>query len=226
MDEFMVYKNMMPARFHLKDPISTITHFIAFVAAIFAAPPLLTHAAVNGADLTALVSLSIFMLSMILLYGASSAYHAFNLSDKGNCVLKKLDHTMIFLLIAGSYTPVCTMVLPKPSGMHLLMLVYALAFAGVVFKLCWVTCPKWVSSVIYIALGWSCLTAFPQILATLSTAQFLWLLMGGVIYTIGGVVYALKPKCLEGKAFGIHEIFHLFVMGGSFCHYVFMFSCV
>lgn len=226
MDESIVYKKKMTNRFHLKDPISTLTHFIAFVAAIFAFPPLLTHAAVHGADLKAMVSLSVFMLSMILLYGASSAYHAFNLSDKGNCILKKLDHTMIFLLIAGSYTPVCTMVLPSPSGMHLLMLVYALAFAGVVFKLCWVTCPKWVSSVIYIALGWSCLTAFPQILATLSTAQFLWLLMGGVIYTVGGVVYALKPKCLEGKAFGIHEIFHLFVMGGSFCHYVFMFSCI
>ena len=203
--------------------MSTLTHFIAFVAAIPATPVLLVRAAIQGADMKALVSLSIFMVSMVLLYGASSAYHAFELTDRGNRILKKLDHTMIFFLIAGSYTPVCIIKLGDP-GLKLLALVWGLAFAGAVFKLCWVTCPKWVSSVIYIAMGWSCLTAMPQILATLSKAAFFWLLLGGIIYTIGGVVYALKPKRLEGKCFGIHEIFHVFVMGGSVCHYIFMYG--
>lgn len=209
--------------FRVRDPMSTLTHFIGFLAAIFATPPLLIHAAQSHATLTELVSLSIFMMSMILLYGASSAYHAFALSERGTRKLKKLDHTMIFFLIAGSYTPVCTVTLGQ-QGTQLLALVWGLAAAGAVFKLCWVTCPKWVSSVIYIAMGWSCLTAMPAIVAALSAWGFFWLLTGGIFYTVGGVVYAIKPKRLAGKVFGIHEIFHVFVMAGSACHYVFMYG--
>ena len=209
--------------FQVRDPMSALTHFIAFCAAIFTTPILLIHSAETGADSSHLISLSIFMMSMVLLYGASSAYHTFSLSDKGIKVLKKLDHTMIFFLIAGSYTPVCIVKLGS-AGMKLLALVWALAAAGAIFKLCWVTCPKWVSSVIYIAMGWSCLTAMPQILAALDKWGFFWLLLGGIFYTVGGVLYALKPKCLDGKYFGIHEIFHVFVMAGSVCHYVFMYA--
>ena len=209
--------------FRVRDPMSALTHFIALCAAIFATPILLIHAAETGADRAHLVSLSIFMMSMVLLYGASSAYHTFSLSDKGIKVLKKLDHTMIFFLIAGSYTPVCIVKLGS-AGIKLLALVWTLAAAGAVFKLCCVTCPKWVSSVIYIAMGWSCLTAMPQILAALDQWGFFWLLLGGIFYTVGGVLYALKPKGLEGKYFGIHEIFHVFVMAGSVCHYVFMYG--
>lgn len=222
MDGNVLHNSQFPM-FRVRDPMSTLTHFIAFIVAIFGTPILLIHAAVQRASLSAMVSLTIFMLSMVLLYGASSAYHAFSLSDQGVRVLRKLDHVMIFFLIAGSYTPVCVIRLGS-TGLKLLALVWGLAIAGAVFKLCWVTCPKWVSSVIYIAMGWSCLTAMPQIIAKLSTAGFFWLLLGGIIYTVGGVVYALKPKRLEGKRFGIHEIFHVFVMGGSLCHYIFMYG--
>lgn len=209
--------------FQVRDPMSALTHFIAFIAAVFATPPLLIHAAETGANRVHLVSLSIFLLSMILLYGASTAYHTFSLTEKGCRTLKKLDHIMIFFLIAGSYTPICIVKLGN-AGLKLLALVWFLALAGAVFKLCWVTCPKWVSSVIYIAMGWSCLTAMPAILTALSSWGFFWLLLGGIFYTVGGVLYALKPKCLEGKYFGIHEIFHLFVMAGSLCHYIFMYG--
>lgn len=223
MDGNTLHDSLFPSElFRVRDPMSTLTHFIAFLAAIFGTSPLLIHAAQQKASLTTLISLSIFMLSMISLYGASSAYHAFFLSDKGTTVLKKLDHTMIFFLIAGSYTPVCVVKLGS-AGTKLLLLVWALALAGAIFKLCWITCPKWVSSVIYIAMGWSCLTAMPQLLAALDNQGFFWLLLGGIFYTVGGILYALKPKCLEGKAFGIHEIFHVFVMAGSLCHYVFMY---
>ncbi len=222
MDGNILYDSHIP-RFRLRDPMSTLTHFIGFLAAIFGTPVLLIHAATQGASRSALISLSIFMLSMVLLYGASSAYHAFSLSDRGVRALKKLDHVMIFTLIAGSYTPICVVRLSS-VGLRLLGLVWSLAAVGTIFKLCWVTCPKWVSSVIYIAMGWSCVTAMPELVATLSKAGFFWLLLGGVVYTIGGVLYALKPKCLEGKAFGIHEIFHVFVMGGSLCHYIFMYG--
>ena len=225
MDGNTIHPNLIQQTvFHVRDPISALTHFIAFLAAILATPVLLVHAAWQRADLATLISLGIFTVSMVLLYGASTAYHTFSLTDRGNRVLKKLDHTMIFLLIAGSYTPVCVVTLRGMTGFHLLMLVWSFAAAGVIFKLCWVTCPKWVSSVIYIAMGWSCLTAMPEIIATLDKWGFFWLLLGGIFYTVGGVVYALKPKRLEGKFFGIHEIFHLFVMAGSVCHYVFMYG--
>ena len=206
--------------FKIRDKVSALTHFTALVAAIFAMPALLIHAAANGADKTALISLSVFMLSMVFLYAASTAYHSFQLSPMGCRRLKKLDHIMIFYLIAGTYTPVCIIAL---GNMWLLALVWALALVGTVFKLCWVTCPKWVSSVIYIAMGWSCLSAMPQILATLSRVGFLWLLVGGLAYTVGGVIYAIKPKSLRKRLFGPHEIFHIFVMTGSLCHYVFMY---
>lgn len=202
----------------VRDPISALTHLIALVAAAVGTVPLLLRAETR----LQAVSLAIFMVSMMLLYAASTAYHSFDLSPSGNKRLKKLDHTMIFFLIAGSYTPVCTVKLGA-AGLRLLALVWSLAIVGGLFKLCWVTCPKWVSSVIYIAMGWSCVTAMPQILAALSKGGFFMLLLGGILYTVGGVLYALKPKCLEGKLFGIHEIFHLFVMAGSLCHYVFMY---
>ena len=210
--------------FRVRDPISALTHFIAFLCAIPATSVLLIHGACQGAELPALISLGIFMVSMVLLYGASTAYHTFELSDRGNKRLKKIDHTMIFFLIAGSYTPVCVVTLPGLAGMRLLGLVWSLAAAGMIFKLCWVTCPKWVSSVIYIAMGWSCLTAMPQILAELSGAAFGWLLLGGILYTVGGVIYACKIRLFDSHLFGCHEIFHLFVMGGSLCHYIFMYG--
>lgn len=211
----------------LKDPGSAITHFIGMIMAIFAATPLLIRAA-SRPDRIHIVSLAVFIISMILLYAASTAYHSFNLSEKANIILKKIDHMMIFVLIAGTYTPVCLIVLNGTIGYTLLALVWGIALAGIVIKALWVTCPKWFSSILYIAMGWVCVLAFTQILNSLSSAAFGWLLAGGIIYTIGGVIYALKLPIFNAKhsAFGSHEIFHLFVMGGSLCHFILMFNYI
>lgn len=211
----------------LKDPGSAITHFIGMIMAIFAATPLLIRAA-SRPDRIHIVSLAVFIISMILLYAASTAYHSFNLSEKANIILKKIDHMMIFVLIAGTYTPVCLIVLNGTIGYTLLALVWGIALAGIVIKALWVTCPKWFSSILYIAMGWVCVLAFTQILNSLSPAAFGWLLAGGIIYTIGGVIYALKLPIFNAKhsAFGSHEIFHLFVMGGSLCHFILMFNYI
>lgn len=205
--------------FKIKDPGSALTHFIGFTAAILGTPLLLIRASLNGTSLTELISFTVFMMSMILLYGASSAYHTFNISEKANRILRKIDHMMIFLLIAGTYTPVCML---SFDGKNLLYIVYGIAIAGILIKAFWITCPKWFSSVIYISMGWVCILAFPELYASLSTGAFLWLLTGGIIYTIGGIIYALKLPIFNSihKNFGSHEIFHLFVMGGSFCHYM------
>lgn len=213
--------------FKLKDPGSAITHFIGMMMAMFAAIPLILRA-MRAPDTVHVISLSIFIVSMILLYAASTTYHTFDLSERTNKILKKLDHCMIFVLIAGSYTPICLIVLHGRTGLMLLALVWSIAILGIIFKLCWVTCPKWVSSVLYIAMGWVCVLAFTQILNSLPAAAFNWLLAGGIIYTVGGIIYALKLPIFNAhhKYFGSHEIFHLFVMAGSICHFIMMFEYV
>ena len=214
-------------KFHVKDPGSALTHFIAMIGAAIAAVPLL-HKAAEEADSRHLAALAVFIISMILLYAASTTYHTFNISEHVNKILRKIDHMMIFILIAGTYTPVCLIVLGNNAGYRLLALVWGIAIAGILVNALWINCPKWVSSVLYIGMGWTCVLAFTQLLNSLSPAAFGWLLAGGIIYTVGGVIYALKLPIFnrKHKNFGSHEIFHLFVMGGSLCHYVMMYAFV
>ena len=217
----------MKKPFKIKDPGSAVTHFIGMLMAMFAAVPLLIKAA-REPDRIHLIALAIFIVSMILLYAASTTYHTLDLSERTNKILKKIDHMMIFILIAGTYTPICLITLKGPVGYGLLALVWGIAIVGIVIKGFWIYCPKWFSSVLYIAMGWVCVLAFTQIMNALPRAAFLWLLAGGIIYTIGGVIYALKLPIFNSKHknFGSHEIFHLFVMGGSFCHFIVMYAFV
>ena len=210
---------------HIKEPGSAITHFIGMLMAIFASVPLLIRAAAQPQKIY-IIAMSIYAASLILLYAASTTYHTFDISEKTNTVLKKIDHMMISVLIAGSYTPVCLLVLKGRIGIILLSIVWAIAIAGILIKAFWVYCPKWVSSVLYIGMGWTCVLAFTQLLNNLSPAAFRWLLAGGIIYTVGGVIYALKLPLFNSrhKNFGSHEIFHLFVMGGSACHFIVMYA--
>ena len=209
----------------IKDPGSAITHFIAMVLAIAAMTPLLVKASQKSGHF---LSLLIFFFFLIGLYGASTIYHTLDISPKINQMLRKLDHMMIFILIAGTYTPVCMIVLGDRTGWLLLALVWAIAAVGIVINAFWITCPKWFSSLIYIAMGWVCILAITKIISALPKAGFLWLLAGGIIYTLGGIIYALKLPIFNSrhKNFGSHEIFHLFVMGGSLCHYVMMYQFV
>lgn len=215
----------MEKKKHIKDPGSAITHFIGMLMAIFAAVPLLIKAA-NEPSQIYIISLTIYAASLILLYAASTTYHTFDVSERVNTILKKIDHMMISVLIAGSYTPVCLIVLKGRTGLILLAVVWSIAIAGIMIKAFWVYCPKWVSSVLYIGMGWTCVLAFTQILNNMSPAAFGWLLAGGIIYTVGGVIYALRLPIFNNrhKNFGSHEIFHLFVMGGSACHFVVMYA--
>ena len=210
---------------HIKDPGSAITHFIGMLMAIFAAVPLLIKAAHEPGHLY-LTALTIYAASLILLYAASTTYHTVDISEKVNTILKKIDHMMISVLIAGTYTPICLLVLDRKTGIPLLLLVWGIAIAGILIKAFWITCPKWFSSVIYIGMGWLCVLAFSQIFHALSRPAFGWLLAGGIIYTVGGIIYALKVPLFDAKHknFGSHEIFHLFVMGGSACHFVVMYA--
>lgn len=211
----------------IREPGSAITHFIGMMMAIFATTPILVKAALS-ADRTTFLAMCVFMCSMVALYGASTIYHSINVKAKLIKVFRKLDHMMIFVLIAGSYTPICLIVLGGQLGITLLAVVWGIALVGMIVKACWITCPKWFSSVIYIAMGWVCLAVFGTLWNSLPHSAFLWLLAGGIIYTAGGVIYALKLPIFNARHqfFGSHEIFHLFVMGGSICHFIFMYLYV
>lgn len=208
----------------IKDPGSAITHGIALLLAVCGTSPLLLKAA-REPGLLHIITMAVFMLSMILLYLASTVYHTLDISQKVNKRLKKFDHMMISVLIAGSYTPVCLIALHGKTGTALCIAVWAVAIVGILLKAFWVTCPRWVSSALYIGMGWMCVMAFKPLFEALSRPAFGWLLAGGLIYTIGGVIYSLKLPAFNAKhkKFGTHEIFHLFVMGGSFCHFIVMY---
>ena len=211
-------------KFSARDPLSALTHFIGFLAVI---PPVICL--LERSETTAqVVSFAIFGISLLLLYGASTTYHTFDISSNVNIVLKRLDHCMIPVLIAGSYTPVCLIVLHNIYGYVMFGIVWGIAILAIAFKLLWVTCPKWISSVLYIVMGWTCVMALPQIYSALAGAAFFWLLAGGIFYTIGGVIYAIKMPAFNAKHpnFGTHEIFHVFVMAGSLCHFILMYNFV
>lgn len=215
--------------FHPKDPGSAITHFIGMILTALAMVPLFIHTLKqsNGHLINGL-SMLIFSFSMLLLYTASTVYHTFNLGRELNRFLRKCDHMMIFVMIAGSYTPVCLIVLHNRAGYVMCTMVWSIAILGIVIKALWITCPKWFSSLIYIGMGWICVFSFSQIIANLEPTAFWLLLTGGIFYTIGGIIYALKLKIFNEnhKYFGSHEIFHVFVMLGSLCHYIMMYAFV
>ena len=211
----------------VKDPGSALTHFIAMILAIIAAIPLLSKAGHDSGHMH-ISALAIFILSMIGLYAASTIYHTLDISPKINKLLRKIDHMMIFILIAGTYTPVCMIVLGDKTGWTMLTLVWGIAIVGILINALWITCPKWFSSLIYIAMGWVCILAITKILSSMPRAGFMWLLAGGIIYTVGGIIYAMKLPFFNSRHryFGSHEIFHLFVMGGSLCHFILMYRFV
>lgn len=210
----------------IREPGSAITHFIAMLMAMGGAIPLLIKASSYGTVYT--VAMLIFISSMILLYGASTTYHSVTVAPHIIKRFQKFDHMMIFIMIAGSYTPVCLLVLDHHTGYRMLLAVWTIALGGILIKALWITSPKWFSSVLYIGMGWLCISAIKPLFAAISTTAFLWLLAGGLLYTIGGVIYALKLKVFDEKHvnFGSHEIFHLFIMAGSFCHFIFMYNYV
>ncbi|MGN0467060.1 MAG: hemolysin III family protein [Lachnospiraceae bacterium] len=205
---------------HLKDPGSAITHGIGAILSLLAIYPLLKKT-FFGANSNHILSIAIFILSMVILYTASTIYHSIRCSKEKETILRKLDHAMIFVLIAGSYTPICRIVLTGKTGTILLAFVWGLSILGILFKIFWITCPKYLSSILYIALGWACIFAFVPLIHSLSAPAFALLLIGGILYTVGGIIYAIKPPIFQiAKYFGNHEVFHIFVMLGSLCHFL------
>lgn len=210
--------------FKIREPGSALTHFAGLILMSIGAGPLLMRARQYGSNQT-FTGMIIFIVSCCLLYAASTTYHTVVLDEKKTTVFRKLDHMSISVMIAGTYTPICLTALRGKSGYILLAGIWTLALGGMLLKLFWVTCPKWLSSLVYLIMGWFCIFAFPLILKSLPTEAFGWLLAGGAFYTTGAIIYAMHPKKFDARHiyFGSHEIFHIFIMLGTFCHYMLMF---
>jgi hemolysin III len=212
--------------FRIREPGSALTHFIGLILFSIGAGPLLVKAKAAGGAVFA--GICVYVAATCLLYAASTTYHTVVTDRKRTTFFRKLDHVSISVMIAGTYTPICVTILRECSGMYLLAAVWILALLGVGMKMLWVTCPKWLSSLIYIAMGWLCVFAMKDILALMPAAAFLFLLSGGLFYTAGAVVYAMHPEKFDEKHiyFGSHEIFHVLIMLGTLCHFIVMYRFI
>ncbi len=203
----------------MKDPASTWTHFITFIAAIIGLVFLMNLA---KDDTTKLISMIIYGASLILLYAASSVYHWIQTTPEKELMLKKIDHVSIYILIAGTYTPVFMLGLTGTWRITMLIMVWALAVVGMLLKVVYIGVPRYVSTILYVILGWFALVPFYQLLLSIPTGGIALMIIGGLFYTVGAVIYATKWPDPLPKVFGFHEVFHLFVMAGSISHFFMM----
>jgi hemolysin III len=203
----------------LREPFSGLSH--------------LGGAALGVAGLVALVLLArgkpwhvsgfaIYGASLVLLYLASALYHLLPVSPRNLKRLQIFDHVGIYLLIAGTYTPICLVPLRGGWGWSLLGVVWGLALFGIAIEIGWRTAPRWLGLALYLVMGWLAVIALGPITRTLPAAAVGWLVAGGVVYTLGAVVFALERPRLWPGIFGSHDLWHVFVLGGSACHFVLM----
>lgn len=212
--------------FSIREPGSALTHFAGLILFSIGAGPLLVKAKAAGGS--AFWGTLVYVMAACLLYAASTTYHTVVLDEKKTTWFRKLDHASISIMIAGTYTPFCLTVLRESSGIWLLAAVWALALLGLMFKLFWITCPKWLSSVIYVAMGWLCVFSMRDLVRVISRPAFLFLLAGGLFYTVGAVIYAMHPREFDRKHiyFGSHEIFHVLIMLGTACHFIVIYNYI
>jgi hemolysin III len=202
----------------LREPVSGLTH-AAGGALAAAGLVLLLATAASARRVDQLVAFGVFGLSLVSLYTASSLYHLLPLSPAGVAKLRRLDHMSIFILIAGTYTPFCLLALEGTWRWGLLSLIWVLALCGVLLKLLWMEAPRWLSVVLYLGMGWVALIAAPALFRAVEVGGMAWVLAGGLTYSAGALVYALKRPNLVPGVFGFHEVWHLLVMAGSACHF-------
>ncbi len=201
-------------------PWSAITHGIGALLALVGTADLIVKTALTGGSAWKIVSFAIYGASMICLYLASTLYHCVNASVKGRLALRKYDHASIYFLIAGTYTPICLTALRGPWGWSLFGVVWALAIAGLVMTIAWIDCPRQLTAGVYLAMGWLSVVAIWPMWNTIGWKGLFWLVLGGLLYTVGGLSYALKWPGKDNPRFGCHEIFHVFIVLGSIAHFM------
>ncbi|MFC9427484.1 MULTISPECIES: hemolysin III family protein [unclassified Streptomyces] len=166
------------------------------------------------------IACAIYVLTACLLFGVSAVYHRGEWGPRGEAVLRRLDHANIFLIIAGTYTPLTMLLLPDSTGRTLLWAVWAAAAAGIAFRVFWVGAPRWLYTPCYIAMGWAAVFFLPDFLRTGGIAVLVLVIVGGLLYSAGGVIYGLKRPNPSPRWFGFHEVFHSFTLAAFVVHFV------
>ncbi|QOY35480.1 PAQR family membrane homeostasis protein TrhA [Anaerobacillus isosaccharinicus] len=205
---------------YIREPMNGFTHLAGAILSFIGLLALVIKASMTTGSALAVTAVIIFGISMVLLYAASATYHMVMAKDRVIAFLRKIDHSMIFILIAGSYTPFCLISLNGVTGWLFFGIVSFMAVSGVIFKMVWFNCPRWLSTGLYIAMGWMAVFIFAPLAESLAVVGISLLVAGGVFYTIGGVIYGWKPKFLEFKYMGYHEIFHIFILFGTLSHFL------
>ena len=209
----------------VRDLVSGLTHCIGAALSLVGLVLLIVFSSIWG-DAYDIVSFTIFGTALFLLYLFSTLYHWLNIGEKGIRVFKKFDHIMIYVLIAATYTPICLGPMRGPWGWSIFGIIWGFAILGIILTAVWIKAPRALTTSIYLAMGWVVLIAIYPLFKVFQEANLLyslaWLVAGGIFYTIGGLIYGLKWPKLKSKYWGFHEIFHIFVMLGSACHFWFI----
>lgn len=206
----------------LREPVNAWTHLGGAILFFIGTIVMLVHRIVTEASVKSTVGVIIFGLSLVLLYLASGIYHSYNGSEKVIKKLKKLDHSMIYVLIAGSYTPMCLMVLEGQQRVVILSVIWGIALFGILSKIFIPGIPRVLYTLFYLMMGWMVIFFIGDVYSSIPQGGFLLLLFGGILYSIGGIIYMIKKPNFS-KVLGFHELFHLFILGGSLLHYFFTF---
>ncbi len=209
----------------IKDPFSALSHLVGVIMSVIGSI-ILVYNAIQVTSIRQVVSFIIYGISLVSLYTASTVYHWLILSDEDGLIYRKIDHMMIYILIAGTYTPICLVALHGIWRWSLLIGIWVLAIGGIVLKSISMDIPRWISTAIYIIMGWLVVIAFYPLKDAVSLAGIGWLIGGGIFYTVGAIFYAQKWPRMNCSWFGFHELFHLFVIAGSACHFWMMYKYI
>lgn len=203
---------------HLRDPISGISHLLGALLSIVAIPFMMLNLPDDKFALY-LAGYLVFGISMVIMFSSSAVYHLMEVSEAGIRALKRVDHMAIYIMIAGSYTPFCLVALEGNTAWWMFGIVWTIAAIGIFKKIFWLHAPRWFSTLLYVAMGWMCIFVIEPLSNAISDQAMLWLVLGGINYSVGAVVYATKWPNFN-KHFGFHELWHIFVLAGAGCHFV------
>lgn len=202
---------------YIREPVNSLTHWVGALLALIG---LITLLLVGWGTPAKVISLVIYGTSLIFLFSASATYHTVNRKDKVLEVFRKVDHAAIFLLIAGTYTPFCVNAFTGFWQWGMLSIIWSLALIGILVKIFYIRSPRWLNAGIYVVMGWLGIAAAGQIFTALPVWVLSWLVAGGVIYTLGAIVYSTKIFNFVPGVFGFHEIWHIFVLLAAAAHFV------
>lgn len=201
----------------LREPVNSLTHWAGAVLALIGLIALLV---ISWGTLAKVISLTIYGTSLIFLFSASATYHMVQAKEKALELFRKIDHAAIYCLIAGTYTPFCVIAFSGFWQWGMLSMIWSLALIGILVKVFYIRAPRWLNAGIYLIMGWLCVAAIGQMLAVLPVWVLGWLFVGGVVYTLGAIVYVTKIFNFVPGIFGFHEIWHIFVMLAAAAHFI------